>query len=373
MTSIPYIDIPRQHAPLKNELLAAIGRVIDHGNFILGPEVTEFEEEFARLCGVKYAVGVNSGTDALVFAMRALGIGDGDEVITVPNSFVASTTCVRMVGARPVFVDAGSDYNIDPSLIEAAITPKTRAILPVHLTGRPADMDALMEIAGRRGIHVVEDCAQSVAAMHNGRAVGSFGEIGCFSLHPLKTLNACGDGGMLTTSDPQLYETLRIMRNIGLRTRDDCVMWSPNSRLDTVQAAVLLVKLRHLNAWTEQRRANAELYRRQLREVNEIEIPADRPNDYAVYHTFVVQADRRDKLREHLASRGIGTAIHYPVPIHLSTAGSELGYGRGSFPVAERQAGRIVSLPVYPEMGETAIHQVSAAIRDFYRSESVHV
>jgi dTDP-4-amino-4,6-dideoxygalactose transaminase len=370
MTTIPYNDIPRQHAPIKAELLEAIGRVIDHGIFILGPEVAKFEEEFARLCGVKYAVGVNSGTDALVFALRALGIGPGDEVITVPNSFIASTTCIRMAGAKPVFVDAGADYNIDPRLIEAAITPRTKAILPVHLTGRPADMDAVMEIATRHRIHVVEDCAQSVLAAHNGRMVGSFGEIGCFSLHPLKTLNACGDGGMLTTSDPALFEQLKIMRNIGLKTRDDCVMWSPNSRLDTLQAAVLLVKLRYLEEWTRKRRANADVYRRELRDVPQIVIPADRPNDVAVYHTFVVQADRRDELREFLTSRGIATAIHYPVPIHLSSVGRELGHSEGSFPVAERQASRIVSLPVYPEMGEAAIGEVCQAIRNFYKLES---
>lgn len=367
-TTIPYINLAAQHQPLKSEILEAIGRVIDHGVFILGEEVTRFEEAFARLCGVRYAVGVNSGTDALVLALRALGIGPGDEVITVPNSFVASTTCIRLTGAKAVFVDIAGDYNIDPAKIEPAITPATKAILPVHLTGRPADMTAVMAIAKKHGLRVIEDAAQSVAAMHGGSAVGSFGDIGCFSLHPLKTLNACGDGGVMTTNDPAIYEELRILRNIGLKTRDDCVAWSMNSRLDTVQAAVLLVKLRFLEQWTEQRRANAKLYRECLAGIPEVEIPADRPEDRAVYHTFVVQVDRREALRRHLEAHGIGTAIHYPVPIHLSTVGRELGYSAGDFPVTERQASRIVSLPVYPELGTSAIHRVSETIRSFYLS-----
>jgi dTDP-4-amino-4,6-dideoxygalactose transaminase len=366
--AIPYIDLGAQHRPLKDELMEAIGRVIDHGVFILGEEVTRFEEAFASLCGARYAVGVNSGTDALIFALRAVGVGPGDEVITVPNSFVASTTCIRLLGARAVFVDVDDDYNIDPSQIESAITPATKAIIPVHLTGRPADMTAVMAIAEKHGLHVIEDAAQSVAAMHAGRPVGSFGDVGCFSLHPLKTLNACGDGGVMTTNDPAIHENLRIMRNIGLKTRDDCVIWSPNSRLDTVQAAVLLVKLRYLQEWTERRRANAALYRECLAGIPQIHIPTDRPGDRAVYHTFVIQAERRDALRQSLESQGIGTAIHYPVPIHLSTAGRELGYIQGDFPVTERQAARIVSLPVYPEMGEASIRRVSDSVRGFYNA-----
>jgi dTDP-4-amino-4,6-dideoxygalactose transaminase len=248
--SIPYVNVAAQHVQLHAELLAAVSRVLAHGHFILGPEVSEFEQRFAELCGVRHAVAVGNGTDALVLALRALEIGSGDEVITPPNSFVASAAAIALVGARPVFVDVGADLNIDPEKIEAAITPRTRAILPVHLTGRPAAMDPIMTLARLRGLAVIEDCAQAVMAEYGGQRVGSIGDIGCFSLHPLKTLSACGDGGVLTTGSPVVETRLRELRNIGLKTRDECVAWSGNSRLDTLQAAMLLVKLPHLADWT---------------------------------------------------------------------------------------------------------------------------
>jgi dTDP-4-amino-4,6-dideoxygalactose transaminase len=250
------------------------------------------------------------------------------------------------------------------------VTPRTRAILPVHLTGRPAAMGPILEIARRHRLAVVEDCAQAVAAEYEGRRVGSIGDIGCFSLHPLKTLNACGDGGVLTTDDEAVAARLREMRNIGLRTREDCVVWSGNSRLDTLQAAVLLVKLAHLEEWTERRRANAADYRRALAGVPQIRVPVDRANERAVFHTFVILADRRDQLRAFLAERGIGTQIHYPVPIHLQTVGRPLGYGPGAFPAAESQAGRMVSLPVYPELTADNLAYVAASIRSFYSRPS---
>lgn len=367
---IPYVNIAAQHAPIRDELLAAVGRVLDRGNFVLGAEVESFEHEFARACGVAHAIGVNSGTDALWMALRALGIGPGDEVITAPNSFIASVTAIKLVGASPVLVDVGDDYNILPDAIEAAITPRTRGILPVHLTGRPCDMGRIMEIAERHGVHVIEDCAQAAFARFDGKSVGAFGTIGCFSLHPLKTLNACGDGGMLTTDDRGIAEQLRLMRNIGLRTRDDCVMWSPNSRLDTVQAAMLLVKLKYAPAWTQARRDHAEYYRSKLAGVPGLRVPVDRAPEYAVYHTFVVQSEKRDGLRAFLAERGIGSNIHYPVPIHLSTVGRELGYAEGSFPVAERQARHIVSLPVYPELSRAQLDRVCDAVTEFSISHS---
>lgn len=362
---IPYVNIAGQHVPIKAELLEAITDVIDGGQFILGDEVNTFEQRFAELCGVRFAVGVNSGTDALILALRALGIGPGDEVITVPNSFIASTSCIMLVGARPVFVDVREDYNMDPAQLEQAISPKTKAILPVHLTGRPADMDSILEVARAHGLHVVEDCAQAVLAEYRGRRVGSFGIIGCFSLHPLKTLNACGDGGVLTTNDEALCERLKILRNHGLRTRDDCVVWSLNSRLDTLQATILLVKMKYLDAWTEKRRANAAFYQRALAEVPGLQVPTDRPFEKAVYHTFVIQAERRDELKRHLAENGVGTAIHYPVPIHLQKAAEGLGHGPGGFPVTERQAKRILSLPVYPELRTVALDYVVQVIRAF--------
>ncbi|MBI4509581.1 MAG: DegT/DnrJ/EryC1/StrS family aminotransferase [Deltaproteobacteria bacterium] len=364
---VPYVDIARQHSPLKQELLEAVARVIDHGNFILGPEVIEFESHFADLCGVRHAVGVNSGTDALVLALKVLGVGPGDEVITVPNSFVATVSAVKIVGATPVLVDVRDDLNMDPAMIEAALTPRTKVILPVHLTGRSCDMDAVLRIAEAHRLRVVEDCAQAVLAEHRGRRVGSLGTIGCFSLHPLKTLNACGDGGILTTSDPELAERLRVERNIGLKTREDCVAFAGNSRLDTMQAAMLLVKLRHLETWTQKRRRNAHYYQEQLRDIPGLMLPLERDGERCVYHTFVIQAERRDELKTHLESRGIGTSIHYPIPIHLQTAGQSLGHPAGAFPVAERQARRILSLPIYPELATAQLDHVVTAIRDFYR------
>jgi dTDP-4-amino-4,6-dideoxygalactose transaminase len=360
------VNLALQHAPIKERLLAAVGDVIDHSQFILGREVAEFERRFAKLCGVDYAVGVNSGTDALILALKALGVGTGDEVITAPNSFVASTSCIELLGARPVFVDVGEDYNIEPCQIERAITARTRAILPVHLTGRPADMDPIMEIARRHDLRVVEDCAQAVCAEYQGQRVGSFGDVGCFSLHPLKTLNACGDGGVLTTNNAALYEDLKVLRNHGLRTRNNCVVWGYNSRLDTVQAAMLLVKLDYLDEWTERRRANACAYQRLLGELPQIQLPIDRPWERAVYHTFMIQVDCRNDLQDYLDLKGVGTAVHYPTPIHLQEAASGLGYGLGSFPVAERQAERSLSLPVYPELQLHELEYIADCVRAFY-------
>ncbi len=369
ISKIPYIDLKSQHASLKSELLSAIGEVIDDAYFILGQQVAEFEEQFAQLCGVRYAVGVNSGTDALILALKALGIGSGDEVITVPNSFVASATCIRVLGAKPVFVDVGDDYNIDPSKIPAAITPKTKAIIPVHLTGRPCNMEAIAAIAKENGLAVVEDAAQAILAEYQGQPVGSWGTVGCFSLHPLKNLGTCGDGGMIVTNDPELSEKLKVMRNIGLRTRDDCVMWSHNSRLDTLQAAILLVKLRYLQQWTHQRRANAHYYQTHLAGIPQIQIPPEHEWEKCVYHTFVIQVEQRQELRQFLSDRGIGTAIHYPVPIHLSTAGKELGYAEGSFPVAEQQSRHILSLPIYPGLTVDQLEQVCENIKSFYQKK----
>jgi dTDP-4-amino-4,6-dideoxygalactose transaminase len=369
MMSVPYVNIAEQHARIKEELLAAMGRVIDHGQFVLGPEVSEFENKFAKLCGANYAVGVNSGTDALVFALKALGIGEGDEVITVSSSFVASSSCIILAGAQPVFVDVRDDYNIDPTLIEEAITPRTKAILPVHLTGRPADMGPIMELALAHNLYVIEDCAQAVCAEYNERPVGSLGTIGCFSFHPLKTLNACGDGGAITTNNANVYQEVLNLRNIGLQTRDECVVWSHNSRLDTLQAAILMVKLDFLHEWTERRRANAQMYQTSLAGIPRLRVPKDQPFEHAVYHTFVVEAERRDALREYLSTRGIGTAVHYPIPIHLQKVAESLGYGKGSFPVTERLAKRIVSLPVYPELESDQLEYVVDSIRTFYTED----
>jgi dTDP-4-amino-4,6-dideoxygalactose transaminase len=271
-----------------------------------------------------------------------------------------------MVGARPVFVDVLDDYNINPALIEQAITPHTKVILPVHLTGRPADMAPILEIARKYGLYVVEDCAQAVSAEYRGQRVGSLGDVGCFSLHPLKTLNACGDGGVLTTNDPALAQEFKVLRNIGLKERDDCVLWGHNSRLDTIQAAMLLVKLDYLDQWTEQRQSNAQNYRELLGGMPQVQCPIDQNYERSVYHTFIVQADRRDSLKAHLTKKGVGTAIHYPIPIHLHKAAEHLGYSSGDFPVSERQAQRIISLPVYPELSTEQMEYVAASVCEFY-------
>ena len=368
--TIPYVNIALQHSLIKDELMEAVSEILDKGNFVLGSEVNEFEKRFADLCGVNYAIGVNSGTDALILALKAVGIGPGDEVITVPNSFVATASCIKIIGARPVFIDVQDDYNIDPNLLEAAITERTRAILPVHLTGRPADMDPVMEMARRYDLQVIEDCAQAVAAEYKGKRVGSFGSIGCFSLHPLKTLNACGDGGVLTTSDAELAAKFKIMRNIGLETRDNCVLWSSSSRLDTIQAAILLVKFKYLDDWTEKRRLNAKYYSEHLADLPQVNVPTDKTYEFSVYHTYVIQAEKRDKLKAFLAEKGIGTGIHYPKPIHLQTVAEELNYRPGSFPVAEEQANRILSLPVYPELNEEQLNHIIDSIHKFYQEQS---
>ena len=366
---VPYVNIAKQHEPIKQQILSAISKVVDRGDFIFGEEVLRFEKRFAELCGVRFAIGVNSGTDALILALRALEIGSGDEVITVPNSFIASASCIMLVGAKPVFVDVCDDYNIDPNLIEQAITPSTRAILPVHLTGRPADMDLIMEIASAHDLHIIEDCAQAVCAEYKSQRVGSFGTIGCFSLHPLKTLNACGDGGMVITDDESLYEKIKILRNVGLKTRDDCVIWSGNSRLDTLQAAILLIKMNYLEKWTNKRRANAKFYQEHLCRITEIKLPLENEDSRAVYHTFVIQSENRDNLQAYLDKCGIGTAIHYPIPIHLHTAATHLGYNKGDFPKTERQSQRILSLPVYPELEVEDLENVVTAITKFYQKK----
>jgi dTDP-4-amino-4,6-dideoxygalactose transaminase len=370
LSYIPYVNIGAQHARLKDELLAAVSDVLDHGQFVLGKEVEVFESRFAELSNTRFAVSVNSGTDALVLSLRALGIGPEHEVITVPNSFVASASCIALTGAKPVFVDVREDYNINPGLIQEAITPATKAILPVHLTGRPADMDPVLDIAERHGLFVVEDCAQAVLAECGGRRVGSIGDLGCFSLHPLKTLNACGDGGVITTDDEVLCEKLRMLRNIGHVSRDEVAVWSGNSRLDTLQAAMLLVKMQYVEAWTEKRREHASAYRRGLSDVPGVRIPDDHPDRKAVYHTLVVECDGRDELKAVLANAGIGTAVHYPRPIHLQPAARDGGYGPGSFPVTETQADRILSLPVYPELKPEDVERIVQEIRGFYRGQA---
>lgn len=363
--AVPYVNLPLQFRRIKPEVMAAIERVLESGAYVLGPEVEQFERAFAEFCGSRYAVGVNSGMDALFLTLRALGVGPGDEVITAPNSFVATASAIAMTGARPVFVDVRDDLNLDPALIEKAVTPKTRGILPVHLAGNPADMDPILEIGKRRGLWVIEDAAQSVGALHRGRRVGSLGRAGCFSLHPLKNLHAFGDAGVVTTDDERLAQALRKIRNHGLKNRDECEFWGFNSRLDTIQAAVLLVKLKHLDAWTEERRSIARRYDEGLKGV--VTLPKETPGCKSVSQTYVIQADRRDELIRHLKSCGVDAKVHYAISLFQQESASGLGYAPAALPVAARLAGRIASLPLFPEMSEDQISAVVQGVRSFYR------
>ena len=363
---IPYVDLISQHSSIKELILTAVEEVLDHGQFVNGEETTAFEKAFTQLCEVQFAVGVNSGTDGLILALHALGVGFGDEVITSPNSFVASSSCISWVGARPVFVDVKEDYNIDSTQIEDKITARTKAILPIHLTGRPAEMQMILEIAERHNLYVIEDCSQAVSAEYYSKCVGSFGTIGAFSLHPLKTLNACGDSGIITTDDVDIYEELLLLRNHGLRNRDNCVTWGFNSRLDSVQAAILLIKMDYLDLWTNKRISNAKYYQKELSEVDAIKLPKDKPYEKAVYHTFIIEMDNRDALRSYLLEHGIETSVHYPVPIHLQAAAKDLGYKRGDFPVTEKQSERILSLPVHQNLQDDDLDYVVKTIKAFY-------
>lgn len=365
---IPYIDLSLQHKALKNELMNEIGSVLDSGQFIMGDQVARFEKTFAEIAGTTYALGVANGTDAIFLPFRALGIGNGDEVITAPNSFLASASSVVLAGATPVFADVTDDFNLDPAKLEKAITPRTKAVLVVHLTGRPANMDAIVDICKKNGLHLLEDCAQAVGASVNGKPVGSFGIAGCFSLHPLKNLSACGDGGVITTNDKTLYEYLVKARNHGLKNRDECEFWSYNSRLDALQAAILNVKLTKLKEWNDKRKAIAERYNREFKDLNFI-LPVEAPNTVSVYHTYIIQTAHRDALKNYLAEKGIDTKIHYPVPIHLQEAAASLGYKKGDFPVTERQAETILSLPVYPELSEEQLTYICNTVKAFKPSE----
>ncbi|MFQ5912853.1 MAG: DegT/DnrJ/EryC1/StrS family aminotransferase [Nitrospinota bacterium] len=364
---VPYTDFPSQFRQSGEETLEAVERVLAAGNFILGEEVEAFEKEFAEFCGTKAAVGVANGTDALMLALKALGVGPGDEVITAPNSFIATAGAVVQVGARPVFVDVRADQNIDPGRIDVAITPRTRAILPVHLNGRCADMAAILEVANRRGVPVIEDAAQAVGSSLDGQRAGSFGLAGCFSLHPLKNVNAVGDAGIITTNDEDLARRLRLFRNHGLRSRDESEVWGVNSRLDALQAAVLRVRLRRFPEVVEARRRNAACYRSALSSV--VECPVERPQEHNTYHLFVIQCDGRDELKASLASQGVDTRVHYPIPIHLQRCCRGLGYRPGDFPAAERQAGRILSLPVHQFLTRAQVEKVCAEVGAFYAAE----
>ncbi len=348
--------------------MSAVRDVFEGGFFVGGDPVDALEAALAEHVGVKHVIGVNSGTDALILTMRAYGIGPGDEVITPPNSFVASAAAVVAVGATPVFADVLADQNIDPEAVAGAVTERTRAIMPVHLTGRIADMNPIMALARERGIRVIEDAAQSFGSKYDNRFAGSIGDAGCFSAHPLKNLNAAGDAGFVATDDGALADRIRQLRNHGLIDRNTVQEWGTVSRLDTLQAAILLSRLETLDETIAVRRRHAARYRDGLADVpaDDLFIPPCRNIEFNTFHTFVIQVSRRDELQAFLRARGIETAIHYPKPIHLQPAARALGHKAGDFPVTEAQSERIISLPIHQCLGEADIDLVTQSIREFY-------
>jgi dTDP-4-amino-4,6-dideoxygalactose transaminase len=367
--SIPYVQIPKQYAEEREEIRAVIDAVLAKGAYINDKLVDELEEELAVLCGTKYAVALNSGTDALIFGMKAMGIGEGDEVITPPNSFVASTAAIIHIGAKPVFADVLPDQNIDPAAVEAAITPRTKAIMPVHLSGRVCQMDKIQALAEKHGLQIIEDAAQSIGSRYQGKVSGSFGQVGCFSGHPLKNLNACGDAGFMTTNDEKIAARVKLLRNHGMSDRVTVEEWGYVSRLDTLQAAILKFRLKRLSAITEKRRVNAKYYQKNLKHPS-IFMPPCREEEFNTFHTFVIQTDHRDELQEYLQEQGIKTTIHYPVPIHLQPAAKGLGHKRGDFPVTETQAERILTLPVNQYLTHEEQDDVIREITGFMDSKS---
>jgi dTDP-4-amino-4,6-dideoxygalactose transaminase len=359
---IPLLDLAAQYRELKPEIDAAIARVFESSQFILGTETEAFEEEFAAYCGVQHAVGVNSGTSALHLALLAAGIGPGDEVITVPFTFFATVATIGYVGATPVYVDIDpGTFNIDVRQIEAAITERTRAILPVHLYGQPADMDPILDIARRQKLVVIEDVAQAHGAEYRGQRAGSIGDIGCFSFYPTKNLGAAGEGGLVTTNNPEYARTIRSLRNWGEEHRYYPVLKGYNYRLSGLQAAILRVKLSRLDQWTEARRRLAAEYDRWLEDTGVVR-PAVASDVRHVYCLYTIQTSCRDRLQQELEGVGIKTAVHYPVPIHLMPAYTDERYGAGNFPIAEACARAVLSLPLYPHMSSDQVRQVAQEV-----------
>ena len=367
MQKIPFVNFTPQIQPLKAELLESVSRVLDSGQFILGPEVEAFEKEFAAYTGSKHAIGVSNGTTALYYALKVLGIGEGEpdqEVITVSNTFVSTITCIAMVGAKPVFVDIAPDLTIDPNRIEDAITPKTRAIMPVHLTGRISKMPQIMEIAKRRGLHVIEDAAQAVGASIQGKRSGAWGTIGCFSLHPLKNLRAFGDAGIMTTDDDAVAEKLRIFRNIGLVGRNVIQYFSPNGRLDELHAAMLRINLRHLEEWNQEKRRIVAFYNEGLRPYGRV--PEDREGQLSVTQVYTLRVQNRDALMAHLVAAGVDAKIHYPCLVHDQPVVAELQPKTPNIPETLLAAREVISLPCFVGITRSQQEYVIEEVRKFY-------
>ena len=361
---VPFVDLAAQHGPIHQELTAAAERVLRTGEFILGRDVESFEQEFSSYCGCEYAVGVDSGTSALELALRAFGVGPGDEVIVPANTFIATALAVSCTGAVPVLVDIDpATHTIDVARLEDAITERTKAVMPVHLYGQPADMDPILDIARRRQLVVIEDACQAHGARYKRRVVGSLGHAAAFSFYPSKNLGACGDGGIVVTNDGDAAGRLQKLRNYGQTKKYHHVTRGYNRRLDNLQAALLRIKLHYLHSWNESRRHHAARYERLLRGV--VRTPVAAFDSEPVWHLYVIQVSDRDDLQAYLGERGIDTGIHYPIPIHLQEAYRDLGYRKGDFPVTERAAETILSLPMYPELPMTAIERVGNAVTAF--------
>jgi dTDP-4-amino-4,6-dideoxygalactose transaminase len=349
---VPLLDLKAQYATIKDEVLSAVSEVLESQRCIGGPKVDELEKAIAGICDCKYAVGVSSGTDAILNTLMSLEIGPGDEVITTPFTFFATIGCIARVGAKPVFVDIDpKTFNIDPELIEATITEKTKAIMPVHLFGQMADMDPIMEIANRHNLYVIEDAAQSISSTYKGKKAGSIGTAGCLSFFPSKNLGGIGDGGMIVTNDEKLYHRLLIMRNHGSEPKYYHKYVGGNFRLDPIQAAALLVKLPHLGKWSQSRRQNAAYYNNKFKGTI-VQIPYVDPNCLTIYNQYVIRVPSRDELKAYLNEKGIGCEIYYPVPMHIQECFNNLGYKEGDLPEAERASKEVLAIPIYPELSD---------------------
>jgi len=361
---IPFVDLKAQYQSIKSEIDPAVARVLQSCEFVLGEEVAAFEEEFAAYSGARFGIAVNSGTSALHLALLAAGVGPGDEVITVPFTFVATVAAIRYTGARPVFVDIEPcSFTMDPAQVQDAITPRTRAIVPVHLYGQPTDMDPVLEIARRHGLIVIEDAAQAHGAEYKGRRVGSIGDLGCFSFYPAKNLGAYGEGGMVVTKDPDHARTIRMLRDWGQERKYHHVLQGYNYRMEGLQGAILRVKLRHLEAWTQARRSHAAMYDKLLADSG-VQTPSVMPYSRHVYHIYAVRIAQRDGVEQTLHRQGIQAGIHYPIPVHLQTGYAALGYKSGDFPFTEEAADEVLSLPMYPEISRAQLELVCAAVRE---------
>ena len=364
---VPFVDLSRAYSAYKNEIMDAIASVVDRSAFVLGPDCESFEKSFAAFLGGTPVAGVNSGLDALKIALEAIGVGEGDEVITAANTFIATALAISATGATPVLVDCeDSTSNIDVKLIRAKINRNTKAIIPVHLYGHMANMDAILELAEEYGLKVIEDSAQAHGATFDGKMAGTFGDVGCFSFYPSKNLGSFGEGGAVATRSSIVMDKVKSLRNVGQKEKYHHEMLGHNSRLHALQAAILDVKLRHLSAENDSRRKAAELYRDYLGDLTELTLPVEQPGFKHVYHLYVVRLKEREALKNHLQQKGVQTGIHYPIPIHLQKCYTSLGYSEGSFQVTERQAKTILSLPIFPGITEDEIVTVARHTKDFF-------